>query len=609
MPWRLGIDLGTNSLGWWAFSVVRQGNRWHVCDSLDGGAYVFPDGREPARNGRVGDSNAVNRRLARSMRRNRDRRKTRLRAFMHDLVEMGLMPDSCQERDELFQTPKKSEDPDRYNPYRLRAEALNRKLEPYELGRALFHLGLRRGFKSNRVEQKDDEGGKLKEKMDELSGALNGRTLGQFQWERFQEEKKRQKSGENPSGVRFRGEGKFYPDRAMYKAEFDAIREYQKSHHDLRSEDWDRLRDCILFQRPLRPMERGRCEFFPDKLRHWKDTPIGHDFRIYQELSNLRWIDTNLTPHELSAEQREAVLHLLLTRKSEVKFEFLLKQKKNGLLLFPDCMRFNLEGEKRKGLKNHAIGVKLSGIPVLVPLWQRRCSDKGDDGLLDDIFETLHQEADPESLRTRLAENFKLDNEAIQALSDLRLSRETASVSRRAMDGIVEGMREQGLPYLEAVEELKGDDGDALHHSHRPGSKDREMLPYYGEVLRGSMLGADPTKDPESLPEKHFGKIGNPTVHVALNSLRRVVNALIGRFGERPVEIHVELSRDLKRPRKQRDEKPPSRLETSGKMTASEWNSGNAASPIPRRAKSRKSSCGRNSAKISSHGAARFPEN
>ena len=287
MPWRMGIDLGTNSLGWWAFKVKKKGNRWHVTDSLDGGVYVFPDGREPAKNGRVGDSNAVQRRLARSMRRNRDRRKTRLRAIMRELIALGLMPDSRKERDKLFRTYTKAEDPVCYNPYRLRAEALERTLEPYELGRALFHLGLRRGFKSNRIEQADDEGGRLKERMRELGGALEGKTLGQFQWKRYEAAKEQEKSGRKPSGIRFRGEGKFYPDRAMYAAEFDKIRERQEPHHELGSGDWDRLRNrYILFQWPLKPVERGACEFFPQEPRHWRDTPIGHDFESIRNLTH-----------------------------------------------------------------------------------------------------------------------------------------------------------------------------------------------------------------------------------------------------------------------------------------------------------------------------------
>ena len=555
MAWRLGIDLGTNSLGWWAFSVEKDGSRWRVSDSLDGGVYIFPDGREPAKKGRVGDSNAVERRRARSLRRNRDRRKARLRALLRELVELGLMPESRDKRDKLFQTRAKGEE-DCSNPYRLRAEAVERSLAPYELGRVLFHLGLRRGFKSNRLEQADNEGGKLKEGMDALRNLLNGKTLGQFQWTRFQAEKKRQKgSGQKPSGIRFRGEGKFYPDRAMYATEFDKIRKKQEPHHSLKPDDWKRLRNrYVLFQWPLKPVERGSCEFFIEEHRYWRDTPIGHDFRIYQELNMLRWVDADHQEHPLSAEQRSAVLQLLLTRRKEVKFDALRKQKcRDRTPLFPDCIRFNLEGEKRKGLKSHTIGAKLAASPHLVALWERRCSAGGDEGVLDDIFKALHEEDDTDELRLRLAE-MGLADEAIHELTSWTLSRVTASVSRRFMEAIVPIMREQELLYWEAVKEVKDGNGNPLNHSQQPGTGNLDILPYYGEVLRGSTLGADPTADPQTSPEQHFGKINNPTVHVALNSLRRVVNTLIGRFGERPVEIHVELSRALKRTRKERDE-------------------------------------------------------
>ena len=559
MAWRLGIDLGTNSLGWWAFNVEKEGHQWRVSDSLDGGVYIFPDGREPAKSGRVGDSNAVERRRARSMRRNRDRRKTRLRAFMRELVELGLMPKSRDERDKLFQPRAKSNAPDRSNPYRLRAEAVERLLTPYELGRALFHLGLRRGFKSNRLEQVDGDGGKLKkhklkERIDELHKTLNGRTLGQVQWARFQAERERQKS--KPAGIRFRGESEFYPDRAMYAAEFDEIRKKQEAHHRPEPADWDRLRDrYVLFQRPLEPVERGRCEFFPEEARHWRDTPIGHDFRIYQEVNMLRWVDADYQEHLLSDDQRSAVLHLLLTRKSEVKFNSLRKQKRRDRTpLFPGCIRFNLESEKRKGLKNHAIGATLAKNPNLSHLWQRRCSDEGDAGLLDNVFEALHEEAEPESLATRLAADFEFDSAVIEAFSTLHPSRATANVSRRFMEAIVPIMRDQKLLYWEAVREVKDGNGSPLRHSQQPEGRHHDTLPYYGEILHGSTLGADPTADPQTAPEQHFGKINNPTVHVALNSLRRVVNTLIERYGEQPVEIHVELSRALKRTRKERDE-------------------------------------------------------
>ena len=556
MQWRLGIDLGTNSLGWWAFAVKKNGTRWEVTDSIDGGSYIFSDGREPSEKGRVGESKAVARRFARGMRRNRDRRKVRLRALMQELLTLGLMPKEASERQSLFQSKKNDPDPEKNNPYRLRTEALNRTLKPEELGRVLFHLALRRGFKSNRIEASDEDGGKLKERIEALKEKLSGRTLGQFLWNLYQQEKTSQGKDQNAAGIRFRGDGELYPDRLMYEAEFDAIRAHQEQHHKLSTDDWQRIRDrYILFQWPLKPVARGSCTFFPEYERHWKDTPIGHDFRIYQELNTLRWIDENHAEHALDKDQRRAILSLLLTRKSEVMFKSLRKEKRaDGSLLFPECTRFNLEDVKRKGLKPHRIAVHFSTDPLLGFLWEARESDAGDDGRLDDIFELLLKESDSTLLNTSLAERFSLKPDVINALSALKLSRVTASVSREFMESVVPILRDQGLLYWEAVGEIKNADGTPLDFTLQSAEGDQDKLPYYGEILRGSMLGADPKADPVTDPEKHFGRINNPTVHVALNALRRVVNTLIRRFETNPVAIHVELSRDLKKTKKLRDE-------------------------------------------------------
>ena len=54
MRWRLGLDLGTNSLGWWALALADELDTvGHVktrrpTGSLDGGVLIFDDGREYA---------------------------------------------------------------------------------------------------------------------------------------------------------------------------------------------------------------------------------------------------------------------------------------------------------------------------------------------------------------------------------------------------------------------------------------------------------------------------------------------------------------------------------------------------------------------------------
>lgn len=558
MKWRLGLDLGTNSIGWWAFRVAEEGQgerrRWRPVESLDGGIRIFSEGREPSKGGRIGDSLAVARRMARAARRNRDRARNRMERLIRKLEDLDLLPESDAERREIFQTPRKTHgDPDRYNPYRLRAEALERILEPYELGRALQHMGRRRGFKSNRKEQSDEEGGKLKERIDRMRERLGGRTLGQYSWDTYIAEKEREKTGARPNGIRLRADTDFSPDRAMYADEFDRIRRRQQSHHGLSEADWDALKHRhILFQWPLRPVERGKCELRADQPRHWRDTPIGHDFRIYQELNALRWIDRNQAAHALDREQRNAVLGLLFSRKSEVTFSALRKLKRTDRTpFFPRDSHFNLESENRNGLKPHGIAARMADDVALAALWQAR--KQRQDRTIDDIFEILHSESD-DAIVERLINEFALPSGTARALAGLKLSSGTASISRKFMVQIVPVMRDRGLVYSDAVAELTDDQGHPLHHCLRDDGRRWPSLPYYGEVLSQSMLGANPKFDAVNFPERHFGKINNPTVHVALNQVRKLVNELIDRFGAAPVEVHVELTRDLKLSRKRRNE-------------------------------------------------------
>ena len=58
------------------------------------------------------------------------------------------------------------------------------------------------------------------------------------------------------------------------------------------------------------------------------------------------------------------------------------------------------------------------------------------------------------------------------------------------------------------------------------------------------VVGADPTK-PVDDEVGRYGRIANPTVHIGLNQVRRLVNRLIAIHGK-PAEITVELARELK---------------------------------------------------------------
>ena len=145
---RLGLDIGTNSIGWWLYETDRAKADARITGSIAGGVRIFSDGRDP----QSGASLAVDRRTARAMRRRRDRYLRRRATLMKVLANAGLMPADPTEAKTL----------EALDPYELRATGLDEGLPLTHLGRALFHINQRRGFKSNRkTDRGDNESGKI----------------------------------------------------------------------------------------------------------------------------------------------------------------------------------------------------------------------------------------------------------------------------------------------------------------------------------------------------------------------------------------------------------------------------------------------------------------
>jgi CRISPR-associated endonuclease Csn1 len=123
------------------------------------GVRVFPDGRGP----KTSASLAADRRLTRAMRRRRDRYLQRRTALLNVVTRHGLMPANEAERKSVAAR----------DPYALRAAALHRRLEPYGLGRAIFHLNQRRGFLSNRkTDRGNEDAGKIASGSDRLKTGI-----------------------------------------------------------------------------------------------------------------------------------------------------------------------------------------------------------------------------------------------------------------------------------------------------------------------------------------------------------------------------------------------------------------------------------------------------
>jgi len=534
MAWRLALDLGTNSIGWAAFDLESEKDRLRPIRLAGAGVRIFSDGREPAADGRVGDPKALNRRLARGMRRNRDRRQGRIRDIAGLLIDAGLLPEEPEERQALMDT---------CCPYEARAQAARGPVCAYTLGRALFHLGKRRGFKSNRITDGDEEtGGKLAEAQESLEAELGGLTLGQWQNARRAASKRRKEDGEAPREthamprVRFRDGSSFYPTRGMYEAEFDAIKTAQENHHTLKPEQWAAIKDRIFYQRPLRPVDRGRCRFFPEDKRLFRAMPSAQRFRIAQDVTHLEWVDGERNAHKLNPDQRKAILEQL-ERQRSLSFSSMRKLKKDGTLLFPDAVQFNREDSKNKGLSGNATACDMRDTALFGDTWDRLSLDEQDE-IVGLLFE-----ADNEKPIREAAARYGLDQAETEKLVAKRFTRATASIGVTLARAAIPLM-EQGKTYSAAVAAIEGPDGRPLHHSIEDDCATHETLPYYGELLAGNTVGGDPTK-PKDATEAHWGRIPNPTVHIALNQVRTVVNRLVERFGK-PDQIVIEVGRQLK---------------------------------------------------------------
>ena len=526
MAYRLGLDLGTNSIGWCIVELNSQ-NQPAALGPI--GVRIFPDSRNP----KDGSSLAAARRLPRQARRNRDRYLRRQRRLMAALIKHDLMP-----TDEVARKALETLDP-----YKLRSEGLDRRLTLHELGRAIFHLNQRRGFKSNRKTDpgEKDESGKIKSAIAAVAERIkseNARTLGEFLYRRHREPDPKERL---PVLARLSGQGAkasydLYADRAMIEHEFSVLWSVQAGFQAplLTDAAKSEIHDVLFFQRPLRAVRAGRCALSPEDERAPWALPNAQRFRLFQELANLEIVNADQSRLKLSRDQRDKLANVLLHKKT-VTF----KRMRILLALEPD-ITFNLESEKREELKGDATAAILSKPDLFGDAWFKLDAAKQ-----SEVVEELLNEEDEAALTDWLVENYGLDEGAANRVSRAPLPDGHCSLGRPALSKVVPELEKNVVSFAEAAARA------GYHHSDRRDGEIFDQLPFYGQVLQHAVaFGSGNPDDPD---EKRYGKIANPTVHVALNQVRKVVNTLIAANGH-PAQVCVELARDLKLSKKQKDE-------------------------------------------------------
>ncbi|MCZ2153555.1 MAG: type II CRISPR RNA-guided endonuclease Cas9, partial [Bryobacterales bacterium] len=497
----LGIDLGANSLG---FALIDPANQRIVHTGVrifEAGVNNLDQAKEETRN--------ASRRAARLVRRQLDRRRRRYSNLFRLLQKNGLLPEG--KRQEVLEKLDR-ELSSRFNehgklPYYLRARALDERLEPHEFGRAIYHLGQRRGFLSNRKfsasSEKADESGKVKSAIEGLWKEIHDagcRTLGEYFYRAVDPHKER---------IRKR-----YTHRDMYSQEFDAIWNKQASFNPSILSDTLRqqIHNAIFYQRPLKDQSDkvGLCPLERGKRRAPMASLEVQRLRLMLALNNLRVFSEDGTTRQLSRDQ-VATLATLAEQNEKLTLAAARRQ-----LKFSSGTRFSLEAGGEKNLPVNSTATRLRS--VLGKTWDSLQHEERS-RLVSLLIDAKGTE---EALAKELTAEFGFDDGLALRVAATPLPSGYYSISLEAVRRILP-LVEEGMDYTSAVNSIE---------EYREAMR-QDPLPFLPAVA-------------EALPE-----IRNPIVMRSLTELRKTVNALIREYGAIDT-VRIELARDIRRGHEER---------------------------------------------------------
>jgi len=500
----LGLDLGIASIGW--ALVSENGNKRNL---LNWGSRIFQPGMDDDIASGKGVSRCAERRLKRALREQYHRRKERKTQLIESLIAGGLLKNTPNaeffaeiDKRLLESLPQNMRwQTAHLIPYFFRKQALDRQLKPEEIARAIFHLAQRRGYLSNRKQEvKDEDSGVVKNGINELAQALKdsgARTLGEY----F--------CSVDPEVERIRCR---YTSREMYVDEFRKICQAQRA--TISEELEKQLYRAIFYQRPLKSCKNliGRCRIYPELPRCSFVKEEAQLFRIYTTVRNLRVESAGTIRSLTDAEFQKCVDFLdsyspLFKKNGKIQLSKL--QKAIGL---SKEEKFTLADEEKEiygnELKNilfRAFGENAGKLSI---------SEK------EKFFNDLSSIIKEDVLRKRLHNYWHLSEEKIDDVCGIALPDQYCAFSQKALQEI--------LPELAA-----GIDLGTILKLESPDFRKEEL-----DIL--------------PLVDKSGIELRNPVVHRVLTELRRLINAVIKRYGK-PDIIRIELARDLKATNKERE--------------------------------------------------------
>lgn len=595
----LGIDTGTNSLGW--AIVEKQADEYHL---LDKGVNIFQEGVKMEKG--IESSKAAERTAHKAARVRNYRIKLRKIRLLRILSDAHLCPPLSKAelsewrlkkkypKNELFMHWQSTDDESEKTPYAYRHKCLHESLDftsmtdRYILGRSFYHMIQRRGFLSNRKDQSGDDTGKVKESISNLTQEMHDagyEYLGDYFYSLYNK------------GEKIRNH--YTARNEHYLTEFKAICEKQDLDKNLGPEVVRQIEKAIFDQRPLKSQKGqvGKCVFEKNKTKCPTSHPMYEEFRMLSFINNIKIQTPNddvLRP--LSAEERSLIMPLFF-RKSKKQFDFEDIAKKLAPKKHYGFYKKSSDAEMPY-LFNYPMDTSVSGCPVTAALkdifgqnWiDALCETytvaegKSRLDVINDIWHALFFYTDDTKLAEFGKNRLQLNDEEAKKFCEISLPSDYASLSLKAICKILPYLR-RGLIYSHAVflgnlcevmpqyewniEEMRNAAIDnIIYEMNQIDSKDARtfevcikeylkeqyhvsdeklkklyhpsMMEMYPRVQRTNNHGV------YQLGSPRIDSVRNPMAMRSMFRLRKLVNRLLeeGKI-DQDTEIHIEFAREL----------------------------------------------------------------
>lgn len=546
----LGLDLGVGSIGWSLIQADDDGNPHSI---LGIGSRIVPLSTDDSNEFSSGNAISKNQKRTqkRTTRKGYDRYQLRRQNLTDELRRLGMLPD-----ERLIKLPV-------LDLWQLRADAATpgKQLTLPEIGRILYHINQKRGYRHSKADGGEDKNQR------EYVQAINNRfaiikaedkTIGQYFAGKLAESEVVTDKGKFYT---FRIKEQVFPRKA-YEEEFDQVIACQRVYYPdiLTDQTIHRLRDEIIFyQRPLKSCKHliSRCEF---SLREYKTadggsiitgpkvtprtSPLFQVCKIWESVNNIELKNRNGESYPFTPEERQKLFDFLDNNEkltvTDLKKILGLSGKdkwwggkaigkgiqgnttkmalKKALLGHDDFLSFTLKNKESHFIDTETGEVLLEIDPVFEkePLYR--------------LWHIVYSMGDPGEMAAALKRQFGIeDPDVLSRLSKIDFVKPGyGNKSARFIRQILPYLQ-KGLKYSEACDYIN------INHSNSLTTEEnnaRDLLP--------------------RLPQLQKNELRQPVIEKILNQMVNVVNALLEKHGSID-EVRVELARELKQSKDERN--------------------------------------------------------